>query len=37
MQRWNFMQHEIIPDLIDEVGVLTPKLAKVIHTLECKG
>jgi hypothetical protein len=34
MQRWNFMQHEIIPDLIDEVGVLTPKLAKVIHTLE---
>jgi hypothetical protein len=34
MQRWNFMQYEIIPDLGDEVGVLTPKLEKVIHTLE---
>ena len=34
MQRWNFMQYEIIPDLIDEIGVLTPKLVKVIHTLE---
>lgn len=28
------MQYEIIPDLGDEVGVLTPKLEKVIHTLE---
>ena len=28
------MQYEIIPNLIDEVGVLTPKLEKVIHTLE---
>ena len=34
MQRWHFMQYEIIPDLRDEVGVLTPKLEKVIHTLE---
>lgn len=34
MQRWHFMQYEIIPDLGDEVGVLTPKLEKVIHTLE---
>ena len=34
MQRWNCMQYEIIPDLLEEVGVLTPKLLKVIHTLE---
>ena len=34
MQRWHFMQYEIIPDLGDEIGVLTPKLEKVIHTLE---
>jgi len=34
MQRWYFTQYEIIPDLGDEVGVLTPKLEKVIHTLE---
>lgn len=34
MQRWHFMQYEIIPDFGDEIGVLTPKLEKVIHTLE---
>jgi hypothetical protein len=34
MQRWHFTQYEIIPDLGDEVGVLTAKLEKVIHTLE---
>ena len=34
MQRWHVMQYEIIPDLGAEVGVLTPKLEKVIHTLE---
>jgi hypothetical protein len=34
MQRWNVVQHELIPGLKDEVGSLTPKLEKVIHVLE---
>ena len=34
MQRWNVVQHELIPELKGQVGTLTPKLEKVIHTLE---
>ena len=34
MQRWNVIQHELIPELGSELGVLTPKLEKVIYTLE---
>jgi len=34
MQRWQVIQHELIPELRQEVGPLTPKLEKVIHTLE---
>lgn len=34
MQRWNVIQHDLIPELKDEIGPLTPKLEKVIHTLE---
>ena len=34
MQRWAVIQHELLPELINEVGVLTPKLEKVIYTLE---
>ena len=34
MQRWNVVQHELLPELRNEVGPLTPKLEKVIHTLE---
>lgn len=34
MQRWNVIQHELLPELKNEVGALTPKLEKVIHTLE---
>lgn len=34
MHRWNVVQHELIPELRDEVGTLTPRLEKVIHTLE---
>ena len=34
MQRWNVIQHELLPELKGEVGALTPKLEKVIHTLE---
>ncbi len=35
MQRWNVVQHELLPELRNEVGTLTPKLEKVIHTLAC--
>ena len=34
MQRWNAIQHELIPNLSAEVGGLTPKLKQVIYTLE---
>ncbi len=34
MQRWSAVQHELIPEIRAAVGVLTPKLEKVIHTLE---
>lgn len=34
LQRWHIVQHELIPELCDDVGGLTPKLEKLIHTLE---
>jgi hypothetical protein len=34
MQRWSVIQHELIPELRNDVGPLTPKLEKVIHILE---
>jgi hypothetical protein len=34
MQRWNVIQYDLLPELRDQVGTLTPKLEKVIHTLE---
>ena len=34
MQRWKVIQHELLPELRDEVGPLTPKLEKVIYILE---
>lgn len=34
MQRWNIIQHELLPELKNEVGELTPKLKQVIYTLE---
>lgn len=34
MQRWRVVQHELLLELRHEVGALTPKLEKVIHTLE---
>lgn len=34
MQRWNIIQHELMPELRNEVGALTPKLMQVAHTLE---
>jgi hypothetical protein len=33
MQRWNVIQHELLPELSAE-GPLTPKLEKVVHILE---
>ncbi|NHZ67237.1 IS5/IS1182 family transposase, partial [Massilia sp. CCM 8694] len=34
MQRWNAIQHDVLPELRAEVGVVTPKLARVAHVLE---
>nr|MBA2658155.1 IS5/IS1182 family transposase [Nitrosospira sp.] len=34
MQRWTVVQHELMPELRSDVGALTPKLEKLIHTLE---
>ncbi len=34
MQRWRAVQEELIPALAEEPGALTPKLEKLIHTLE---
>lgn len=34
MQRWNVIQHELLPELRNEVGTLTTPLEKVIHILE---
>lgn len=34
LQRWNAVQHELIPYLSDEIGQLTPRLEKLIHILE---
>ena len=34
MQRWNVIQHELIPELRNDVGSLTPKREKVIPILE---
>ena len=34
MQRWRVVQHELLPELKAEAGSLTPKLEKVVHTLE---
>lgn len=33
MQRWNVIQHELLPELRNDVGALTPKLEKMIHIL----
>ena len=34
MQRWLLTQHELLAQLVSEVGALTPKLEKVVHVLE---
>lgn len=34
MQRWHIMQYQLIPELQQEVGRLTPKLVRLVHILE---
>ena len=34
LQRWSVVQEELIPELGREVEGLTPRLTKLIHTLE---
>lgn len=34
MQRWNTVQYDLIPELSNDVGSLTPRLEKLIHVLE---
>ena len=34
LQRWNVVQHELLPEFKNDVGPLTPKLEKVIYILE---
>jgi hypothetical protein len=34
MQRWNVIQYELLPELRNDVGPLTPKLEKIVHILE---
>ncbi|HKF94713.1 MAG TPA: transposase [Gammaproteobacteria bacterium] len=34
MQRWNALQYDVLPELRAEVGVVTPKLERVIYVLE---
>jgi hypothetical protein len=36
MQRWNAIQYDLIPNLSDEVGGLTPRLKQIIYTLESR-
>ena len=34
MQRWNIIRHELMPELRNAVGALTPKLVQVVRILE---
>jgi Transposase domain (DUF772) len=34
MQRWHVIQHDLLPELRQEAGGLTPKLTKLIYVLE---
>lgn len=34
MQRWHVIQHELMPELKQECGALTPKLEKLVHILD---
>lgn len=34
MQRWNLLQHDLLPEIKQQCGSLTPKLEKLIHVLD---
>jgi len=34
MQRWNVLQHDLIPEIKQLCGALTPELEKLIHVLD---
>ena len=34
MQRWNVIQHDLMPELKRECGALTPRLEKLVHILD---
>ena len=34
MYRWTVVQHELIPELEQRCGVMTPKLERLIHVLD---
>ncbi|MFM9438502.1 hypothetical protein ACFDR9_005609 [Janthinobacterium sp. CG_23.3] len=34
LQRWNVIQHELMPELRHDCGALTPKLEKLVHILD---
>lgn len=34
LQRWNVLQHELMPELGRDCGALTPKLEKLVHILD---
>ena len=34
MQRWNAIQYVVLPELRSEIGIVTPKLAHVVHFLK---
>ena len=34
MQRWGVIQHDLMPELKQECGALTPKLEKRVHVLD---
>lgn len=34
MQRWTVLQHDLLPELRQQCGALTPKLEKLVHVLD---
>ena len=34
MQRWHVLQHDLLPELKQELGALTPRLEKLVHILD---
>ena len=34
LQRWHVIQHEVLPELKQDLGPTTPKLERLIHLLE---